>query len=77
MLPSFLPPDTHGPMDPLIFSSREHLTSSVALKAILNSPFGSLENTRWNVCLKRAELKLSPISMRPVWSRAQLYMSMA
>merc|ERR1712142_1389771 len=43
MLPSFLPPDTHGPMEPLIFSSLEHFTSNVALNAILNSPFGSLE----------------------------------
>merc|ERR1719352_686430 len=90
MLPSFFPPETQGPMDPLIFSSLEHFTSRVALNAILNSPFGSLEKTRWKVCLKRAELKLSPMTMfppvmlqmdfissKPVWSRAQLYMSMA
>merc|ERR1719273_684184 len=34
MLPSFLPPLTHGPMAPEIFSSRLHFTSSVALNAI-------------------------------------------
>merc|ERR1719339_121163 len=45
MLPSFFPPDTQGPIDPLIFSSREHFTSRVALKAILNSPLGSFEKT--------------------------------
>merc|ERR1719410_1058790 len=85
MLLSFLLADTHDPMDPLIFSSREHLTSTVALKPILNSPFGSFENTRWYVCLKSAELKLSPMTMlppdfissSPVWSSAQLYRSMA
>merc|ERR1719369_893101 len=41
MLPSFFPPDTQGPMEPLIFNSREHFTSRVALNAILNSPLGS------------------------------------
>merc|ERR1719242_2841614 len=61
MLPSFLLAETQDPMEPLILSSREHFTSVVALKAILNSPFGSFENTLWYVCLKRAELKLSPM----------------
>merc|ERR1719410_359101 len=74
MLLSFLLADTHDPMDP----------------PILNSPFGSFENTRWYVCLKSAELKLSPMTMlppvmlhtdfissSPVWSSAQLYRSMA
>merc|ERR1719458_184445 len=37
MLPSFLPPLTHGPIAPEIFSSRLHFSSSVALNAILNS----------------------------------------
>ena len=38
-------------------------TSRVAPKAILNSPRMSLENTLWKVCLKRAVLKESPITM--------------
>merc|ERR1719430_953964 len=85
MLPSFLLAETHGPIEPLIFSSLEHFTSSVALKAILNSPLMSLLKTRWYVCLKRLELKESPMTMlppvmlqqarissSPVWSRLQL-----
>merc|ERR1719150_2646266 len=90
MLPSFFPPLTHGPMAPEIFSSRLHFTSSVALNAILNSFLLSLEKTRWYVCLKREELKESPMTMlppvmlqqarisrSPVWSRLQAYRSMA
>merc|ERR1719323_56628 len=42
MLPSFLLAETHEAMEPLIFSSLEHFTSTVALNPILNSPFGSL-----------------------------------
>merc|ERR1719186_2224014 len=65
MLPSFLPPDTHGPIEPLIFSSREHFTSSVALKAELKlSPI---------TIFPPVMLETAFISMRPVWSRAQLY----
>jgi hypothetical protein len=52
---------------PDILSSLEHLTSKVAPKAILKcSSLWSLANTRWNVCLKSAELKLSPITMWPL-----------
>ena len=47
MLWSFLLPDTQGEMLPLILISLEHLMSSVALNAILNSPLVSLANTRW------------------------------
>merc|ERR1719237_617225 len=50
MLPSFLPPLTHGPIAPEIFSSRLHFTSSVALNAILNSFLLSFEKTRY-MCL--------------------------
>merc|ERR1711971_86278 len=60
---SFLLAVTQAPIAPETFSSREHFTSSVALKAILNSSFESLENTLWKVCLNRAELNESPITI--------------
>merc|ERR1719209_1026062 len=63
MLPSFLLAETHGPIEPLIFSSLEHFTSSVALKAILNSPLTMLPP----VMLQQAR-----ISSSPVWSRLQV-----
>ena len=60
---SFLLADTQAPIAPETLSSREHFTSTVALKAIRNSSLVSLENTLWKVCLNKEELKESPITI--------------
>merc|ERR1719220_2553080 len=60
MLPSFLLAETQEPMEPLILSSLEHFTSVVALKAILNSPFVSLEKNSLVSLLEESGVEAVP-----------------
>ena len=49
------------------------LTSNTPPNAILNSPFMSLANTLWNVCLNKDVLKESAITIWPLKTEEQIY----